>query len=223
MGYAMSSIDASAPTQTAPSASGWVEAPNPAALAIARVSDARNAIQQTITFLSPGTKTDLKKVWRNFGEPKDMPFDGLGEFSPIKSDKDFLAAISSHYQRMLGTLGKAQSLFHGISQAIVGKDAYALTLTNDRVASDPPDKSPYPPGIYFASRFAACTDRKKTEIVIHEVAHFKDGHHFSDAYSPYGPNWGKFSGKEGILNAWSYSMLVLDVVFNRATPFPDPP
>jgi hypothetical protein len=92
-----------------------------------------------------------------------------------------------------------------------------LTLVDPRLPGDPPGFSD---GIYFGDVFAASSPGRQVEVVVHEASHFKSGHNFQDLFSISSPNWGKFDGGSGIVNAWSYSMFVLDAVFNRTTPFP---
>lgn len=74
--------------------------------------------------------------------------------------------------------------------------------------------------MYFGSLFASSSTQKQTEVVVHESAHFRDGHVIGDPFRPDSPNWGKFGGDQGLMNAWSYSMFTLDAVFGRTTPFP---
>ena len=151
--------------------------------------------------------------------PAPLPITSFGEFPPINSRNEFLSAISSHYTRMLRTLTQSSALFRDMDQTILGDDTFALTLTNTRVDGEPSAPA-FPNGIYFGEVFAASTQSKQVEVVIHEASHFKDGHNFNDSFKADSPNWGKFSGGQGILNSWSYSMFVLDVAFNRTTPFP---
>ena len=138
--------------------------------------------------LPPAVMALFDKVWRNFGPPTRLPYEST-EFPPITNLTEFLAAIDSHYARMQATLGQAESLFRTIEQARLGT-AHALTLTTDRVPGDPTD---LPNGIYFGQRFADSSPNKQTEIVVHEAAHFKDGHAFGDHFSFYGPSWGRRS------------------------------
>jgi hypothetical protein len=194
--------------------------------AITAITKARAVLSILINFrpvsggspsLPPGTMALFDKVWRNFGPPSPLPITALGEFPQINNLKDFLTAIDSHYARMIGVLGRAASLFQTIAQTTLGATTFALTLVKPRVAGDPPGLAD---GIYFGDVFSNSSTDKQTEVVVHEASHFKDGHNFNDLFSASSPNWGKFDGSFGILNAWSYSMFVLDAAFNRTTPFP---
>jgi hypothetical protein len=224
--------------QNASSRDSLVNAPGalPHEKALDRVAAATLAIQRTrlvlarlIAFqpitgfmpaqpsLPPGTMALFDKVWRNFGEPTPLPITAMGQFPPINTLTDFLTAIDSHYTLMQSTLTRASSLFQTVKQDVLGKTTLALTVTTDRASGDPPD---LPVGIHFGELFAASGTNKQTEIVVHEASHFKDGHFFGDPFAADSDKWGKFGGAYGILNCWSYSMFVLDVVFNRTTPFP---
>ena len=216
--------------QQVPGAGGGAAAPRDKALA--HVGDARDAVKRTravlfslINFKPVGVPVvpqtilaNFDRVWRNFGVPK-FPVDTFGAFPTINNLTDFLNAIDSTYARMDVTLADANARFRDIDQATLGSTTFALTLTTDRVPGDPTGPA-FPNGIYFGSLFASSTAEKQTEVVIHESAHFRDGHLIGDPFRPDSPNWGKFGGDVGLMNAWSYSMFTLDAVFGRTTPFP---
>lgn len=202
--------------------------------ALARVGDAQLAILKTGTVLDaliafrPPTPTAptiprlppevmqlFDKVWRNFGMPTGLPY-REGEFPTIKTRTDFLQAIRSHYARMAGTLARGATLFHSTPQERLGERVWAWTLLDERVSGDPTD---LPTGIHFGRLFADSGPKLQTEVLVHEAAHFKAGHNFNDSYRPDGEGWGRFAGDAGMLNPWSYSMFMLDVVFDRRTPF----
>jgi hypothetical protein len=143
----------------------------------------------------------------------------MGEFSPITNRNEFLQAIRSHYERMRENLKRAPALFGEVDQAKLGPTTWAMTLTDDRIPGEPSNVE-LACGMYFGSLFANSTVEKQTEVVVHELAHFKEGHNFGDPIKPDSEAWGKFDGAIGILNAWSYSMFMLEVVFGRSTPFP---
>jgi hypothetical protein len=204
----------------------------PHEIALSRVGAAAAAIAQTravlaglISFrpvgqpvLPPGTMANFDKVWRNFGPLKPpFPIKSEGEFPDINTLADFLRAIDSHYAHMQGVLAQAPKLFGTWSQDLLGPNVFAWTLVQPRVPGDPPG---WPDGIYFGDVFARSNPNRQVEVVIHEPSHFKVGHNFQDVFAFSKSGWGKFDGSQTILNAWSYSMFVLDVAFNRTTPFP---
>jgi len=203
---------------------------SPAELAFERVADVKAVIAATIVVLTrliefrivsvprvpPSIAEEFDKVWRTFGIPKNMPFSTMDEFPPITNLTDFLSAIRSVYQRMDRDLGKGPGLFRTMPQSLLG-EAHGWTLVDTRVAGDPP-ATEFPNGIYFGDKFAKSTRPKMVEVIVHELAHFKAEHNFNDDFKPDSENWGKFDGNQGILNAWSYNMFMLDAVFNIRQP-----
>lgn len=152
-------------------------------------------------------------LWRNFGLPvfpKNSPLLPDQTNGAVKNLDDYLAVVAAVLNGMAQNLGQASLLFRDIP-APQYPNAHAFTLSLDRRASDPADKSLFPDGIYFNPRYLADGTTpvgpiKQTEVAIHECAHMVQNNNIADEVA-----------LESLSSAYGYSNFVLHCAFGRET------
>ncbi len=198
--------------------------PTAMALALERVNDAkdwvtstRSDLRRVIDFWPSQPAGTRDKIWRHFGMPADFPL--AGPISQVSSLLDFVIEIDKVYEKVLGNLGAANSVFRDANPPWFPEPTVpAFTIDDDRAPGDPPKNAQWPNGMYFQPQYVPLGPKKKTEIAVHECVHFIDTDKFQDKAQPGTAQYGKLWPDARLRNAWSYSTFVLDCKFSKSMP-----